>query len=681
MRSVAHALPALCFKRGVGDTNFSRHIPYEAHVETPTRRALVAFIQAPGEPSAAKLFSPPGFGKTDTVASAALMTNAMYLRVSAKSNPLMVKLQLAYQDRFDEMKEEQLLCCDLERRVKDISFSFVACLFEAISAQIEEVWASLELAPHTKFALQQPHTPHASQASEAANYLPELRKNGFHLEANYTQALTDASNTLRKTCESRSSKLVLHLDELNLFAVHKDFKRQHDQGSVSRDDWPGYRLISLSDAIYSGLGGSPQLRVVFSGTSHAAGHLLRFATELKPAKIPPLRETSVEFVDHVLRHFLVLDHLDPDYVQNLCAQLAGCARSLEWFLHYLALEFGAIAASDLRPADYDLALIHARKSFAGQCSNNLIPHKEDSKHVANDALLAFAFFGLYGGTRDDDERITFQAADVPLEWNNWSAAGAIHLLELPDGALQLQTPFPFLRDFLFENAKLVQSHDQQQLHSFMLACVAQPDTFPGVAFQFAVALELQSTESPLLVAICKAFHPLQLAPSPRLPPVHLFTLFDEIPHPHSHVYMVVDKHTDGARYVDVASQVDEGSDTHQATPLKMEIKRVVDDAKLRSACLDFFKKCEESKDDHALNLFLSYHPMRLDGIRSGSVVKEIKRFLQKPRYAVLHGNELFRDCHLPFAKMTPPSAARDVVAFRRTVLSAVGSPSKRRSQY
>lgn len=252
------------------------------------------------------------------------MTNAMYLRVSAKSNPLMVKLQLAYQDRFDEMKEEQLLCCDLERRMKDISFSFVACLFEAISAQIKDVWASLELAPHTKFSLQQPYIPHASQASEAANYCPELRKNGFHLEANYTQALTDASNTLRKTCESRSSKLVLHLDELNLFAVHKDFKRQDDQGSVSRDDWPGYRLISLSDAIYSELGGSLQLRVVFSGTSRAAGYLLRFATELKPAKIPPLRETSVEFVDHVLRHFPVLDHLDPDYVHNLCARLAGC---------------------------------------------------------------------------------------------------------------------------------------------------------------------------------------------------------------------------------------------------------------------------------------------------------------------------------------------------------------------
>ena len=76
--------------------------------------------------------------------------------------------------------------------------------------------------------------------------------------------------------------------------------------------------------------------MVFSGTSHAAGHLLRFTTELKLAKIPPLRETSVEFVGHVLHHFLVLDHLEPIYVQNLYAQLAGCARSLEWFLHYLA---------------------------------------------------------------------------------------------------------------------------------------------------------------------------------------------------------------------------------------------------------------------------------------------------------------------------------------------------------
>ena len=50
----------MCFKRGVNDSNFSRHIPYEGHVDTPTRRALVEFIQQlPGEPLAAKLFSPP----------------------------------------------------------------------------------------------------------------------------------------------------------------------------------------------------------------------------------------------------------------------------------------------------------------------------------------------------------------------------------------------------------------------------------------------------------------------------------------------------------------------------------------------------------------------------------------------------------------------------------------------
>ena len=97
--------------------------------------------------------------------------------------------------------------------------------------------------------------------------------------------------------------------------------------------------------------------------------------------------------------------------------------------------------------------------------------------------------------------------------------------------------------------------------------------------------------------------------------------------------MVVDKHADGARYVDVASQVNEGTDDPQTTPLKLEIKRVVDDAKLRRACLDFFRKCEESKDNHALNLFLSYHPMRLGDIRNGPEVKEINEFLQKPRYA------------------------------------------------
>ncbi len=124
-------------------------------------------------------------------------------------------------------------------------------------------------------------------------------------------------------------------------------------------------------------------------------------------------------------------------------------------------------------------------------------------------------------------------------------------------------------------------------------------------------------------------------------------------------------------------EVNEGKNSLQATPLKLEIKRVVDVTKLRRACLDFFRNCEASKDDRALNLFLSYHPMGLEKMREGKVVTEIRIFLQKPRYAVLDGNELFHACRLPFAEMTP-SPARDVMAFRQTVLAAVGSPSKRR---
>ncbi len=514
--------------------------------------------------------------------------------------------------------------------------------------------------------------------SQGSWYLGDLVKNGLALAENPNEAVVTSSNKVRNIF--RDTVLVLHLDELNIFAVRKEFTRAAESEHVPRDSWNDYRLISLGDAFHVALSANRQVRVVFSGTSHAAGHILRFPTELKMANIPPLSETDPRFVEGVLKYFLDTSIVDDEYFTFLCKELSGCARSVQWFLQHISVNRRSVQGCDLSRKDFDGALQHARDSFFSQCTDNLLPHGTEASHVANDALLAFAFCEQYGGQRDD-HGITFHAGKVPLEWKNWSEAGAIHLLQLPGGSgLRLQHPYPFLRDFLFTNANLVHSHDKEQFRDFMNSCLAQPDTFPGVVFQFAVALELKNSKSALWAFICKAFPSLSLTPLNYLPPVQLFTLFNEVSLAtnREHIYMVVDKNSDGARYVDVCCNVIEylPDGASRQVAIKIEVKRVQNDAVLRKKALDYFEKCKGAQDDTAVNLFLSYYPTRThaDNMREGNVVKSLREICQQPRFAILEGPQCFAGCDLPFAAMTP-SSAKDVGAFRRAIMKAVGSPT------
>jgi hypothetical protein len=136
MQTMYSFLPALCFKSSVKEDNFSTHVPYEAHMETPTSNAMIDYFkESQGEPRAAALFCPPGFGKTDTVANSARKAGAKYVRCSGKSTPLIRSLIRTFDDKIGQMPNANVTAKELLSAFNEISMSFVICLLEAVIAQ------------------------------------------------------------------------------------------------------------------------------------------------------------------------------------------------------------------------------------------------------------------------------------------------------------------------------------------------------------------------------------------------------------------------------------------------------------------------------------------------------------------------------------------------------------------
>jgi hypothetical protein len=468
-------------------------------------------------------------------------------------------------------------------------------------------------------------------------------------------------------------KIVLHLDEIGSFAVSTGFTREAPSTELGKIEFQNYQLISLTQAVFIALSHCRALRVIFSGTSHAEGHILRFDTNLKSASILPLSESDPAFVEKVVSYFLDLSHLDATFVDRIWKELAGCRRSVQWFLQYFDSQLADVPGKDLTAKHIEAAIDHSLQQFLKQASANLI----SSADVANEALLAFAFYESFDGKLVIDDGtvvgIDFPAAHIPDAWLKWGASGALRLTSNSGGQrVTISWPYHFMVVFLQSNAKIVSSSSTDVLRSFLMACVAQPDTMPGLAFQFAVAQELTDSRSPFSERVRKLFP--KCDSKAILPPVKLFTLPADLPSA-SHmdnVFMVVDRHSATTRYVDVAFPV---FFKKSQVKVLMEIKRVADESACRAACVQFFQKCCASGDGDSLFLFVSYHEMDWKNVRAGTNVSKIRDFLKDSRFQILHGPSSFSGCGFPFDKLRPPSSVEDVRAFREQMLGS--SPLKR----
>lgn len=652
-----------CFKSHVGEVNFTTRIPFGAHVQLGTHDSVRTYIkdENPDQPAMiATLFGPPGMGKTDSIVFSTFLENSMYMNVTVSRTQLVQSLIRAFDTYLASVRDTDIKAGDLLRVLDTMSNSFMAILLPMITGRIQE--------------------------SRSLN-LGCLSANGFSTLLDYGDALKEACRQFEASIDAFSwdvapdhRRVVLHFDEMQALAVHREFVRAADSEEyVLVSERAPYRLISLSNALFSALTSCSRLRVVLSGTSQLVGHVLRVGSALKLARIAPLQASDSSFVERVLAFFLDLQHVSPSDLALLYDKLAGCRRSIQWFLESIQRQFHTLQPVAITVALIDQALSYAFEEFKAQTRSNLLASAEPSQ-VTNAVLLAFTFYEAYGGTLlDDGQSISFPSQAIPQLWHAWSNCGALQMyMSSSQDIVTVRAPYYFMRQYLLQCVTIVTASDKTCLQAFVDACVAQPQTMPGLAFQMAVAIELLEAQSALRTRIINVFETYGLSSPPPIPPVQLFSVLSDL-EPSAfntpHVWMVSDRRSESRRYVDVMCCLENDGKDSDGEAVKfvarMEVKRVTCVDKLTHACVAFFDQCAAAPaipGVHFLNVFVSYEDMKLD--RSGSNLSRIRQYLGKPDYRVLCGHDVFDGCSFPFHRLKPSQQVSDARAFHDSIMTS-----------
>ncbi len=234
------------------------------------------------------------------------------------------------------------------------------------------------------------------------------------------------------------------------------------------------------------------------------------------------------------------------------------------------------------------------------------------------------------------------------------------------GDVLVRFPYPFLHDFYDEFSELVDEKHRQHLSKLVFSAVHQPDTFPGVGFQFAAALELTRADSKLWASVLKPWPDLRVNNRVRLP-VSFFNVPSELPEGSfdtvfsvrllgammsvsDDCVQVVDQKSDEKRLFDVAWQA-VAADGSRVT-VGCEAKRVKDPVKLRRQAVDFFELCQKRNKPRERYLFLSYYSLQLpDAPSPGSNIQFLQGLKAGGQFQIVDGADKFDACRIPFGSL------------------------------
>jgi len=261
-------------------------------------------------------------------------------------------------------------------------------------------------------------------------------------------------------------------------------------------------------------------------------------------------------------------------------------------------------------------------------------------------------YGKLVGSVDKPEGIQFTS--VPDSWKIYGASG-IFRLQVDDEKAVLDWPFPCLLKYYCKHLSIV-AGDVEMLISMLLGTFSAPDTEAGRAFQWAVALELRFSLSPL-------YKYLKLGCNPAIScqPIRLFYPKDNLPEDPQNIFYAVDKKEKKELvvtfpydiYLPVFSQplstptISLKLTTHGYVA-RIEAKMVQSDRTLRSQCNKFFSNCFKNPLPSCFNIFISYYDINLKGKKQGSVRKALEGYIKDPTYIILCGTNLFTDCKMNF---------------------------------
>jgi hypothetical protein len=248
-------------------------------------------------------------------------------------------------------------------------------------------------------------------------------------------------------------RFVLWLDDLQKLAVSDEFVRRRGSidGKVPFAQWSDYRLLALSQMLLRAADANPALRVVFSGTSDLERNKLVLDSAWKTLSLSPARSDTV-FVRELLAKVLALDHIPAAAQDRTCAQLAGCKRSVQFFLEAITVPifqgstaltayfclavvqarcFG-VPAKEVTADDWAVGVEAARASFFSMMKGNLkvaVPGLS-LRRTTTEALLALVFFSSFGGRlvlSSAGPALKFSSDKIPVMWHNMARAGLLDL--------------------------------------------------------------------------------------------------------------------------------------------------------------------------------------------------------------------------------------------------------------
>jgi hypothetical protein len=135
--------------------------------------------------------------------------------------------------------------------------------------------------------------------------------------------------------ENFTGHFIFHFDEMQLWAF-EEFTRDASR-DVDPTDFRKYYLLAFCDSLQDFKG--TFFRCIISGTNVQFKKVLQRQSQMKFKKlILPL--FSEEAIFQLLELFCHLDHLDKDQLtQQIISPLAGCVRSVEYFLKAISERF------------------------------------------------------------------------------------------------------------------------------------------------------------------------------------------------------------------------------------------------------------------------------------------------------------------------------------------------------
>lgn len=138
--------------------------------------------------------------------------------------------------------------------------------------------------------------------------------------------------------------------------------------------------------------------------------------------------------------------------------------------------------------------------------------------------MLFKFSEAFGLTQINDDADYFEIDfdKFPKSWIIWTEIGLLRVhISQAEKKVRVYKPHYFLEQYLVRRIKLFGTKHLEQIHKH-LTLIQHEDSEKGLAFQYAVCLELKNPQSKLHQLICDEFKQHNIHPNPRLSILELY---------------------------------------------------------------------------------------------------------------------------------------------------------------